>query len=110
MMKALLLSLALMSVPAFADAPAIPLPKYASAPSAAPGGGGAIQVYQIPRGRDLVVAEMREAFKQAGWVLSKDDSSPSGRAIRLEVKKGDKLYKVSFTGDATRTSMIVTLP
>ncbi len=93
-----------------ATAEQFPLPKDAKAPSAAPGGGGRIQVYEIPRGRDAVITEMRELLKKAGWTITKDDPSPSGRAIRLEVKKTDKIYKVSFTGDATRTALILTLP
>jgi hypothetical protein len=88
----------------------LPLPKDAAAPSDAPGGGGKIQVYQVPRGRDAVVAEVRELLKAGKWTITKDDPSPSGRAIRIEVKNGDALYKVSFTGDATRTAIIVTLP
>ena len=91
-------------------AAAFPLPKDATAPTAAPGGGGAIQVYQVPRGRDAVIAEMRELFKAGGWAITKDDPSPSGRAIRLEVTKDKKVYKVSFTGDASKTAIIVTLP
>ncbi len=87
-----------------------PLPKDAGAPAAAPGGGGKISVYQVPRGRDVVVAEVKDALKQGGWTLVKDDPSPSGRAIRLEVKKGDRTYKVSFTGDATKTALILTSP
>lgn len=87
-----------------------PLPKDAGAPSAAPGGGGKISVYQVPRGRDVVAAEVRDALKQSGFTLVKDDPSPSGRAIRLEAKKGDKTYKVSFTGDATKTALILTSP
>ena len=96
-----------------APAPAaasLPLPKDATAPSDAPGGGGKIQVYQVPRGRDVVVAEVRELLKAGKWTITKDDPSPSGRAIRIEVKKADTAYKVSFTGDATRTAIIVTLP
>ena len=90
--------------------PVFPVPKDATTPEDAPGGGGAIKVYTVPRGRDAVIAEMRTAFKDGGWTISKDDPSPSGRAIRLEVTKSDKVYKVSFTGDATKTAMIVTLP
>ncbi len=87
-----------------------PLPKDAGSPSAAPGGGGKISVYQVPRGRDVVVTEVKDALKQGGWTLAKDDPSPSGRAIRLEAKKGDKTYKVSFTGDASKTALILTSP
>jgi hypothetical protein len=93
--------------PAAAD---LPLPKDATAPSEAPGGGGKIRVYQVPRGRDVVIAEVRELLKAGKWTITKDDPSPSGRAIRIEVQRGDTVYKVSFTGDATRTAIIVTLP
>jgi hypothetical protein len=97
------------------DAPAkstsdFPVPKDAGAPEAAPGGGGKILLYKIPRGRAAVVAEVKSALGAPGWTITKSTESPSGNAIRIEVKHGDKLFKVSFTGDDTRTAMILTLP
>ena len=96
--------------PAKVDGDAFPLPKDATPAEAAPGGGGKIWTHQVPRGRDVVIGEIRDLLKKGAWTITKDDSSPSGRAIRLEVKKGDKLIKASFTGDATRTAIILTLP
>ena len=87
----------------------MPLPKDAKASDLAPG-GDKILVYQVPRGRDAVIAEMRELFKKGKWEIAKDDPSPSGRAIRLELKKDGLLFKVSFTGDDTKTAIIVTNP
>jgi hypothetical protein len=127
-MRSLLIAISLFSaVPALADSPKptpkeapkkdkakaddkFPVPKDATGGESQPGGGGKILLYQVPRGRDAVVTEVRELLKTGGWVIAKDDSSPSGRAIRIEVKKGDKTYKVSFTGDDTRTAIILTLP
>ena len=86
-----------------------PLPKDASGGENAPGGGGKISVHQVPRGRDVVVAEVRELLKKDGWSITRDDSSPSGRAIRIEVKKGDTLIKASFTGDTAKTAIILTM-
>jgi len=91
-------------------APAFPVPKDATGGDSQPGGGGKILLYQVPRGRDAVILEVRALLKTGGWTITKDDPSPSGRAIRIEVKKGDTLYKVSFTGDATHTAIILTLP
>ena len=96
--------------PAVAPSDDLPLPKDASAPKDAPGGGGAIRFYEVPRGRDAVVAEMRELFKTNHWDVTKDDPSPSGRAVRLELTHDKKVWKVSFTGDASRTAIIVTAP
>ncbi|MEO8703839.1 MAG: hypothetical protein ABI867_27560 [Kofleriaceae bacterium] len=124
-MRTLLLAITLLSTPALADvhpvdatkkvAPAkaedkFPVPKDAEGGDSQAGGGGKILLYKVPRGRDAVIAEVRELLKAGGWTISKDDSSPSGRAIRIEVKKNDKTYKVSFTGDDTRTALILTLP
>jgi hypothetical protein len=87
-----------------------PIPKDATGGESQPGGGGKILLYKVARGRDAVVAEVKASLKSGGWTLVKDDSSPSGRAIRLEVKKNAKVYKVSFTGDDTRAAIILTLP
>lgn len=121
-MRSLLVALMLLSVPAFAapepvDAPSkqkaedkFPIPKDASGAENAPGGGGKIQVYKVPRGREAVVTEVKKALEGGGWTIAKESKSPSGNAIRLEVKKGDKLYKVSFTGDDKQTGIVLTLP
>jgi hypothetical protein len=92
-----------------ADA-AFPVPKDAVGPENAPGADGKIVVYQVPRGRDVVIAEVVKALEAGGWTIGKNAGSPSGRAVRLEVAKGETRYKASFTGDATRTSLILTLP
>jgi hypothetical protein len=121
-MRSLLVALMLLSTPAFAapepvDAPSkqkaedkFPIPKDATAGEDAPGGGGKIQMYKVARGRDTVVTEVKESLKTGGWTIAKETKSPSGSAVRLEVKKGDKLYKVSFTGDDKQTAIILTLP
>jgi hypothetical protein len=107
-------------VAVFADAPTpvdaknadkFPIPKDASAGKDAPGGGGKIQMYTVPRGRDAVVKEVKEALAKGGWKIEKEAPSPNGKSIRMEVKKGDKLYKVSFTSDGSpQTAIILTLP
>jgi hypothetical protein len=123
-MHRLVLAIMLCSTPAFADVappkptpvkpkPAeakFPLPKDATGGESQPGGAGKIQMHQVPRGRDAVITEVRALLKKDGWTIAKDEASPSGRAIRLEVKKGATLIKASFTGDATRTAIILTLP
>jgi len=123
-MRRLVLGIMLLSPPALADVapprpapvkpkPAeakFPLPKDATGGESAPGGGGKIVMHQVPRGRDAVITEVRELLKKGGWTVVKDEASPSGRAIRLEVKQGATVIKASFTGDATRTAIILTLP
>ena len=73
-------------------------------------GGGRILMYKVPRGRDAVVAELKQRLGQGGWKLTKESTSPSGNAVRLEATHGDKLYKVSFTGDDAQAGLILTLP
>lgn len=87
-----------------------PVPKDATGGESQPGGGGKILMYKIPRGRDAVIAEMKETLKKEGWKVNKDDASPSGRAARMEVEKDGSVYKVSFVGDASQSALILTLP
>ena len=120
-MRSVLLAILLCSSPALAendrpipvDAKAshdFPVPKDATGGESQPGGGGKILMWKIPRGRDAVVKEAKEALTKGGWKIEKEAPSPNGKSIRIEVKKGDKLYKASFTGDATQTALILTLP
>lgn len=93
-----------------------PLPKDAQAPAAVKGGGGKLATFQVPRGRDVVVGEVRKALEAGGWVITKDEAAPSGNAVRMVVRtggkggKGGKEWRASFTGDATRTVVILTRP
>jgi len=87
-----------------------PVPRDAKPPTAAKGGGGRIQTYEIPRGKDAVAAEVRADLKAAGWEITSDQVSPNGGAIRLVVKKGSEVWRASLSGDATRTALIVTSP
>lgn len=90
-----------------------PIPKDATGGEAAPGGGGKILMYKVPRGKLVVANETKEALTKAGWKITNDGTaSPSGRSIRMEVtSKSGKLYKVSFTGvDDKESAIILTLP
>jgi len=129
-MRTLLLTvlLALLPVAALAEAPKdtapvkekapaaeekFPLPKDAIGGEAAPGGGGKILMYKVPRGKTAVAAEVKESLTKGGWKITNDGTaSPSGRSIRVEVtSKSGKLYKVSFTGvDDKESAIILTLP
>ncbi len=125
-MRTILVSVVLsLSVPAFADAPKekptapakvedkFPIPKDATGGEAAPGGGGKILMYKVPRGKTVVAAEVKESLTKGGWKITNDGTaSPSGRSIRVEVtSKSGKLYKVSFTGvDDKESAIILTLP
>lgn len=118
LLLALTLAAATASPAAFADhhpidaknADKFPVPADATGGESQPGGGGKILMYKVARGRDTVVTEVKAALAKGGWKIEKDTKSPSGNAVRLEVKKGDKLYKVSFTGDTSQTALILTLP
>ncbi len=96
--------------PAETEAVSFPLPKDAKAPEMAKGGGGKIGTYSVPRGREVVTTEVRASLKKDKWEIVKDEPSPSGNATRIQAKKGGQLWKVSFTGDATRTVIILTRP
>jgi hypothetical protein len=128
-MRTLLLALLLSSSTAFAapepvDAPAkkqpapkaeekFPLPKDATGGDAAPGGGGKIVMYKVPRGKAAVSKEVKESLVKGGWKITNDGTaSPSGRSIRMEVTSpSGKTYKASFTGvDDTESAIILTLP
>jgi hypothetical protein len=87
-----------------------PLPTDAEAPAPTKGSEGRITTYRVPRGRDAVVTECRAALKSGGWEITKDEPSPSGNALRLTVKKNGAIWKASFTGDASRTVIILTSP
>jgi hypothetical protein len=123
MLRALIVALSLTSLvasPALADRPAapteapadpaFPLPKDAKAPQTQKGGMGKIQTYDVPRGRVPVTEDLRAALKKGGWEIVKDEASPSGNATRIQAKQGGKLWKVSVTGDTTRSVIILTLP
>ena len=69
-----------------------------------------ITTYDVPRGRNAVVAEARAALKTGNWEIVKDEPSPSGNAVRLTVKKNGKTWRAAFTGDDTRAVIILTAP
>jgi hypothetical protein len=121
MLRALAVALSLVvvvPVAAYADraeppaevAVVFPLPKDAQAPAPTKGGGGRIDTYSVPRGRAVVTAEVRASLKKGKWEIVKDEPSPSGNATRIQAKKAGQLWKVSFTGDADRTVIILTRP
>lgn len=86
-----------------------PLPVDAGEGEPAPGGGGKILVYKVPRGSKVIAAEQRGFLKKEGWTIDSDETSPRG-AIRLTVSKGEVKIKASITGDEKQAAIIVTLP
>jgi hypothetical protein len=121
-LRSLILATSLLGTPALADAPKpkppaavpsdeLPLPKDAGAPKEANGGGGGTVVYQIPRGRDVVLAEMRALLEKAHWDVTKDEPAAApGKAIHLEVTHANKVWRLGFTGDMKRSAIMVTAP
>ncbi len=69
-----------------------------------------IAIYDVARGRDAVVTEVRAALQAGAWEVVTDVASPSGNAVRLTVKKGGKTWKASVTGDDKQAVIIVTAP
>ncbi len=121
MLRSLALALSLLTATAalpgiaHAEAPVVaeptfPLPADAQAPAPVKGGGGKIRTYSVNRGRIIVTDEVRAALKAGKWEIVKDEPSPSGNATRIQAKKAGTLFKVSFTGDAKRTVIILTGP
>jgi hypothetical protein len=86
-----------------------PLPKDATGGAAAPGGGGKIVVYDVPRGRDAVAAEVKQLLAKDGWKLDSEQTSPRG-SVRLVASKAGTVVKASLAGDAQRAALILTLP
>jgi hypothetical protein len=86
-----------------------PLPADGESKGEAPGGGGKIVVYEFPRGRDEVAAELEALVKSEGFTVDGNDKSPKG-SIRMTMSKDGKTFKASVAGDATRSAIIITLP
>lgn len=86
-----------------------PLPRDAKAAGEAPGGGGKNLVYEVARGRDAVVSEMRQLLKKDGWKITSDEKSPRG-SVRLTVTKGGTTIKASVAGEGEKSGIILTLP
>ena len=86
-----------------------PIPKDADAGADAPGGGGKITVYKVPRGRDPVIADVKAALAKGGWKIDDEQLSPKG-ALRMTVSKGGVVVKASILGDDNQTGIIVTAP
>lgn len=78
-------------------------------PKGAVGSRGKTQTYQVPRACDDVIGEVRAALKIGGWEIVKDEVSPLG-AVRLEIKKGNKIWRATFFSNATQTVIVLTLP
>jgi hypothetical protein len=98
------------SKPSFTAGPGgFPMPKDATEEGPAPGGGGKIIVFSIPRGRGDVAEELRALVKADGWSLDSDETSPRG-SIRMAVTKGGTTIKASVAGDETRSQLILTVP
>ena len=84
----------------------VPLPLDASDGEAAPGGGGAITVYKVPRGKNEVADELRTTLKAEGWEIVNEETSPRG-AIRIEIKKDTTSMMARLTGDETQAALII---
>jgi hypothetical protein len=86
-----------------------PLPNDATEGGEVPGGGGKVRVYDVPRGRPAVAAELRKLLKLAGWKITGDEVSPKG-TVRLKCEKKGVLIAASIAGTDAASSIILTLP
>jgi hypothetical protein len=86
-----------------------PLPADATDEGPAPGGGGKILTYDVPRGRDIVAEDLRKLLQSDGWRLDEDELSPRG-SIRITTTKDGATFKVSIAGDGERSKIILTVP
>jgi hypothetical protein len=66
-------------------------------------------MYEVPRSRDAVAAEIRVLLTQDGWTTDASELSPRG-SVRLTASKDGKTVKASVAGDASRAALILTLP
>ena len=86
-----------------------PLPKDAKGAGAAPGAGGKIVIYEVPRARDAVAVELKDLLVKGGWKLDAEEKSPRG-SVRFVVSKGGVTIKASLAGQGDRAALILTLP
>jgi hypothetical protein len=85
---------------------AIPIPLDADDGTPAPG-AAMMTIFKIPRGKLVVVEELRGLLKEVGWQIVGEETSPRG-AIRLECQKaGETPVMLRLTGDETQTALIV---
>jgi hypothetical protein len=84
----------------------VPLPLDADDGAPAPGGGGAITVFKVPRGKLEVADELRATFKAEGWEIVDEETSPRG-AIRIQIKKAETTMMARLTGDDAQTALII---
>ncbi len=71
-----------------------PLPKDAGSKSNAPGGGGKIFMYEVPRARDEVADELEKLLEEAGWTIDAKEKSPMG-SRRMTASKDGTTVKAS---------------
>ena len=83
-----------------------------SPPSKSPSksSGNRIRSYDVPRGREVVVTEVRKALKTKKWDILRYQPSSPGNAARLTAKKNGKVWNASFTGDDTQAVIVLTAP
>lgn len=87
-----------------------PLPADASAPMPTKGGGERLGQYTVERDVAAVLVEERKLLKDGGWKIVKDEPAPSTSATRLQVKKAGGTWRISLSGDKTRTVIVLTSP
>lgn len=92
-----------------ARADGVPMPKDAKALPPVKGGDGRLSVYDVARGRDAVVAEVRVLLKQDGWTVA-DEKTPKDAPVRLTATKDARTWKIAFDGDKAKTRIVVTRP
>lgn len=86
-----------------------PLPADATSKGNAPGGGGKIVTYEVPRARDDVADELEKLLEDEGFTIDSKEKSPKG-SRRLSASKDGKTFKASVAGEGEQSAIILTLP
>ena len=87
----------------------VPLPGDATQNTDMPSAGGKMFVFEIPRAKDDVIAELRTNLAADGWTIDSEEVSPGYGALRLKVSKAGAIVDARVTGDDTKSGIILTL-
>lgn len=87
----------------------IPLPSDNTERSDMVPAGGSMFMFEMPRSRDAVSAELRTNLAAEGWTIDSEEVSPRHKALRLKVSKAGATVDVRVTGDDAKAGIIITL-
>jgi hypothetical protein len=88
----------------------VPLPQDAVQNTEMPNAGGKMSVYEVPRSREEVGAELKANLAADGWTIDSEELSPRFKALRLKVSKNGATIDARVSGDDAKAGIIITLP